>query len=122
MPSPKAVMVSWDDVRSFARQVRDGCIAHKPVGVYGQPRGGLCLAVMLSHALDVPMLASPCRGCLVVDDICDSGKTLLHVREAYDDSVTIATMYFVSGALVTPDMWAFRKAPDSWVVFPWETV
>lgn len=122
MTGQETVTPSWDDVRGFVRQVCERTRDDRPVGVYGPPRGGLCLAVMVSHVLGIPMLMAPCRGCLVIDDICDSGKTLLHIRESYGDSVKIATMYFVDGALVVPDIWARKKAPDVWVVFPWETL
>ena len=50
-------------------------------GVYGLPRGGLVPAVMLSHKLNLPLLMAPCRGCIVVDDIADTGTTLQHYRD-----------------------------------------
>ena len=41
-------------------------------GVYGVPRGGLVLAVCLSHRLGIPLLEQPQAGCLVVDDIYET--------------------------------------------------
>lgn len=52
--------------------------------VYGIPRGGLVIAVCLSHRLRIPLvpdeqaLYGVCNNLntLIVDDICDTGKTL----------------------------------------------
>lgn len=107
---------SWHDVEKFvkacAKEFGEVC------GVYAPPRGGLCLGVMLSHAMGVPMLLAPCDGCLIVDDICDGGLTLQHFRETLD--CKIATMYYVDGATVTPDYWMYQKVRGDWVLFPWE--
>lgn len=107
---------TWDDIEDFVNAVAEWC--GDPVGVYGPPRGGLVFAVMLSHKLHVPMLMAPCKGCLIVDDICDTGDTMKHYRDSLD--CKIATMYFVEGACVTPDMWMMEKERGQWVVFPWE--
>lgn len=45
-------------------------------GVYGIPRGGIPVAMALSEELKIPLLSDPIPGCLVVDDVVDSGKTL----------------------------------------------
>ena len=74
------VYVSWQAVDNFV-DIVDNFIRNKHpdcTGVYGIPRGGLVFAVMLSHKLSIPMLMSPVPGCLIVDDICDSGESLLH--------------------------------------------
>ena len=46
--------------------------------IYGVPRGGLVVAVALSHLLDLPMITDVglvSSSTLVVDDISDSGTT-----------------------------------------------
>lgn len=115
--------VTWHDVDRFVYNVT----YEYPniTGVYGLPRGGLTLAVMISHRLDVPMLASPCKGCLIVDDICDSGESLLHfVNNSSDPDASndyiIATMYYKENKLnIVPDYYQYEKG-DKWIVFPWE--
>lgn len=90
--------------------------SHKKVtGVYGLPRGGLVLAVMLSHRLHVPLLGAPTQDCVIVDDLSDSGQTLWPFRERY----TILTMHCKMGSLVVPNAY-FKLKPDAWVVYPWE--
>ena len=50
-------------------------------GIYGIPRGGLCLAVALSHKLNLELLKEPKNNILIVDDIYDSGKTLQRYKD-----------------------------------------
>lgn len=87
-------------------------------GVYGEPRGGLPLAVALSHRMRLPMLDRPRPEALWVDDIVDSGKALRAVTRAA--SPHTAALYWRNGAAVSPDVWAFDCQPGEWLVFPWE--
>ena len=114
--------VTWEDVEGFVDHVVDN--VDNITGVYGLPRGGLVLAVMLSHRLHVPMLMSPTPGCLIVDDICDSGESLLHyVKNSSGEGTNqyrIATMFYKPNRLgITPDIWGAEK-DNKWIVFPWE--
>src|SRR3989338_8218035 len=85
-------------------------------GVWGPPRGGLPLAVMLSHALNFPFLHRPhSKKTLIVDDIADTGKTL----KRYSGKNFIATIYYHSQSLFIPDIWMRRKG-RKWIIFPWE--
>ena len=129
---PEKEFVTWEEVESFVNLVADyvkNSSSYKkyPVtGVYGLPRGGLVLAVMLSHKLNIPILTAPACGCVIVDDICDSGESLLHyVKDTSgidpkDKAYTIATMYYKENDLgIEPDIWASWKG-NKWIVFPWE--
>lgn len=88
-------------------------------GVYGLPRGGLVPAVMLSHRLNLPLLMAPCEGCLVVDDIADTGTTLQHYREK---GWEIAVIWYKPQSKVVPDFYAVKETRKKmgWIVFPWE--
>lgn len=86
--------------------------------VYGIPRGGLIVAVALCHRLDLPLLTDAGKigpDTLVVDDICDSGKTLL----PYVGKCTTAALHVVPGACVRPDFFVRVRVSD-WVIYPWE--
>ena len=48
---------------------------HKYSGIYGVPKGGWPLAIALSNAMNIPLSAKVHSGCLIVDDIIDSGAT-----------------------------------------------
>jgi len=122
----KKEYVTWKAVDQFIDKLvekYEGVILR---GVYGLPRGGLIFAVMISHRLHIPMLSAPCPDCLIVDDICDTGESLLHYIK--DSSAldkprwNIATMYYKENALgIKPDFYMFDKE-DKWVVFPWEDI
>lgn len=116
--------ISWMQVEDFVNQIVTRYKDTKISGVYGLPRGGLVLAVMVSHRLHVPMLNAPCENCIVIDDICDSGESLLHYSKnssSFDKPLYhIITMYYKENTLhIVPEMYGYTKT-DSWIVFPWE--
>lgn len=86
--------------------------------LYGIPRGGQVVAVYLSHMSGVPVTATVGRCTLVVDDIADTGKTLLPYDEA---GFSIATLYYCKDSLVVPAKWVYKKG-GQFIQFPWETV
>ena len=117
------VFVTWNDLENFT----DSLIKYikeknlKFSGVYGIPRGGLIIATLLSYKLDIPLLLNAAKDCIIVDDIADSGRTLLHYtnNDTQFNKYFIATMYYCDRSLVKPDYYLYNKQ-DKWVVFPWE--
>lgn len=93
----------------------------KPTGVYGPPRGGLVFATLLSYKLNIPLLLNAAEGCVIIDDIADSGRTLLHFTEndTQFNKYYITTMYYHERSLVKPTFYLHEKKND-WVVFPYE--
>ena len=91
-------------------------LRHTFDGIWGPPRGGLPLAVVLSHALDIPLLLAPAsERTLVVDDIADTGKTL----EPCAKKNMIVTLFYHRQSVVIPHIW-MREKTDKFIVFPWE--
>ena len=109
-------MLDWDEFNSCIKRITHACKANQFSGVYGFPRGGLCLAVAMSHSLKIPFLEELRAGCLVVDDVYETGKTLNQILEVPD----ITT--FVWHSKVTPQWWNAVEVSDrdEWLVFPWE--
>lgn len=102
--------VTWESVRAFIKELTTEYKNIKFSGVYGLPRGGLILAVMLSHSLHIPLLAAPDKECLIVDDICDSGESLLHyIKNSSENNCKkckkVVTMYCSPNSAVTPDLY-----------------
>jgi hypoxanthine phosphoribosyltransferase len=112
--------LTWPDMelfRAFAATIdHQGC-----TGVYGAPRGGLPLAVLLSHWLGLPLLDRPSSSMLWVDDIVDSGQTLARSRTDFPSARFLAwvtrTRQDGLDAFLTL---AGTVHAEAWVVFPWE--
>ena len=68
--------LDWKEFDECVYSISKQCRNKSFVGVYGFPRGGLCLAVALSHSLCLPLLDEPKNNSLIVDDIYDTGYTL----------------------------------------------
>ena len=88
------------------------------LGVYGVPRGGLCLAVSLSHRLNLPLLLQPAPGMLCVDDIADSGSTMWRLMMEFPGSIFAV---WVKRQTADLDLYHATVEPSKdWILFPWE--
>jgi len=115
----KKVIISWQMVdkmiAKLVKDIKDSGI--KFDGIYGVPRGGLPLAVMLSYRLNIPVLLYPTKNTLVVDDISDNGFTLQRMKNK-----KIATLYSTDWTIAKPNWFVEKKkSKDDWLIFPWET-
>ena len=107
---------NWSDLDKATQLAANKYKEKTFCGVYGIPRGGLCVAVKLSHLLNIPLLDLPQDGCLIVDDIYDSGKTL----EKYKNYKNAT--YFVLISKKDPtwfDSYITMKNKE-WIIFAWE--
>ena len=117
------INVTWKDVEDYINKLEKHLkeINLSPSGVYGIPRGGLILATLVSYKLDIPLLTAPCNNCIVIDDIADSGRTLLHYtsNDTQFNKYYITTMFYHNRSLVKPNFYVFEKIKE-WINFPWE--
>jgi hypoxanthine phosphoribosyltransferase len=94
--------------------------------IYGIPRGGLVIAVIMSHKLNVPIYAEDYvfyakERILFVDDIADTGTTLESYKKlAIAENAKFATIHKKVNSRFIPDY--YYKETDKWIVYPWETV
>jgi len=113
----KNIYMSWEDFDIACKQIADQCKAVAGLkAVFGIPRGGLVVAVRLSHLLNLPLTFLPASSSLITDDIADTGRTLL----PFSHMIT-ATLYYNPRSKVEPTFWVFRKT-IGWIVFPWEVL
>ena len=86
-------------------------------GVFGVPRGGLCLAVALSHALERPLLLEPAADALIVDDVYETGQTLESLRAQFPSA-----SFAVWVSKRSPCWWYAAEVTQDqeWLLFPWE--
>ena len=124
------IFLSWDDIKNVVEKVVEkiGDLKEKPFYLYGIPRGGLIPATWISHKTGIKYQqinssqiskTADLSHILVIDDICDSGKTLKEIRENYP-KIQIACLYYKKTASETPDIYG-EIVGDEWLVFPWES-
>ena len=110
--------LNWIEFDQCVYSIYKKCKNKKFEGVYGFPRGGLCLAVALSHSLVLPLLDKPKQNSLIVDDIYDTGHTLEKIKNIKGSE----THVWVSKK--KPLWWnSHRYIKDNeWIIFPWESI
>ena len=114
----KEIIITWEEVGKMidelALKIKKS--GEKIDGVFGVPRGGLPLAVILSYKMDIPVLLYPTENTLVVDDISDNGYTLQRLKNK-----KIATIYTTDWTITQPNWFIEKKlSKEHWLVFPWE--
>ena len=133
--SKPLLKMSWNDfdqaVLSLTEQIeKEG----KPDIVVGIPRGGLPLAVTLSHQLEVPLFI-PSYGhsyatisdkdILIVDDISDTGQEMRQQLKYADqfECHQVRTLVLIEreGTIQpTTYKWKHVTKDEGWIIFPWE--
>jgi|SRR3972149_5789967 len=84
--------------------------------VYGIPRGGLMIALRLSHLLDIQLITEPHirNDTLIVEDIIDTGKSMVR-------STFTASLIYNPKSIYKPTFYAVEKLDDRYIIFPWES-
>ena len=107
---------TWSEFDKSVDYIANKCETLKFSGIYGIPRGGLCLAVALSHKLNIQLIEKPLKNSLIVDDIFDTGVTLSNFKNIEGAN------FFVLVSKKKPIWWntvtlSYKK---EWIIFPWE--
>ena len=107
---------SWNEFDKGVDHIANQCKLLKLSGIYGVPRGGLCLAVALSHKLNIKLIEQPIKNSLIVDDVFETGITLNNFKNIEGAN------FFVLVSKKKPIWWNTVTLTYSkeWIVFPWE--
>ena len=107
---------TWGQFDNAVEDIASKCRFLEFSGIYGVPRGGLCLAVALSHKLKINLISEPKKNSLIVDDVYETGITLNNFKD-----IEGAT-FFVLFSKIKPIWWntVFVSKKSQWIVFPWE--
>ena len=107
---------TWSEFDKSVEHIANKCKFLEFSGIYGIPRGGLCLAVALSHKLKINLISEPKKNSLIVDDVYESGMTLNTFRNIE------GAMFFVLFSKIKPTWWnsVHISEKKQWIVFPWE--
>jgi len=122
------VYLSWNwvdqQVMTLGETIKDS--VSEFIYVTGIPRGGLIPGAYLSHYLGLKYIPyneakqlpiSLRNQVLVIDDICDSGITLLEAVELGFQTAALALRY---SSPYIPEFYSEKIKDDRWLVFPWE--
>lgn len=126
------IVLTWEQIDDACGRLARLLRNPKPSAIVAVLRGGLVPATILSYALGAPIVDvvdprrsstyRPGRDLLVVDDVCDTGATLEHLR-SYFPNARFAALYtkpigealcsFVVHPFIIP------VPQDTWITFPW---
>ncbi len=62
---------TWEEFDKSVEYIAKKCKFLEFSGIYGVPRGGLCLAVALSHKLKINLISEPIKNSLKIEKIND---------------------------------------------------
>ena len=115
--------VSWqqydDDVHLLAERIKKSTVELHCI--HAIPRGGMVVAVHLSHLLKLPLTENPYGTFLVVDDVSDTGSTLQEFTgKRFGRKCVLATLYIKEGTTVVPTFFTRSFKKDEWIEYPWE--
>ena len=107
---------TWSEFDKSVEHIANKCKFLEFSGIYGVPRGGLCLAVALSHKLKINLISEPIKNSLIVDDVYETGITLKTFKDIE------GAMFFVLFSKIKPTWWntVYISEKREWIVFPWE--
>lgn len=146
-------VLDWNDVAALSRALAAELVATRFDTLLAVSRGGLVPAAMLAQLLgmrDVSLASVASyegeergdalvfyhfprpedlagRRVLVVDDVWDSGRTAVAVRDrvrAAGGRPTLAVLHFKPDSSVFPGQEPehFVESTDAWIVYPWEAL
>ncbi len=140
--------VSWNEYHTLAQTLADAILAKKiPYDeIVAISRGGLALGHLLTDLLRIPISTISIQSytdiqaqgeltivlplqksiqdkrVLLVDDVADSGKTLIraveHLNESHPQEVATVTMFYKPHSTFKPDF--FAAETTKWILFPYE--
>lgn len=139
----KTFPVSWWELHRDAKALAWRLIADGPFkGVVAVTRGGMVPACIVARELEIRLIDTICiasyddrsqgelqvlksvegdgEGWLIVDDLVDTGKTALKVRELLPKA-HFATVYAKPAGRPTVDSFITEVSQDTWILFPWDT-
>lgn len=125
--------VKWWEVRAYISDLIDRLKEDEYFhledcpGIFTFPRGGLILATLLSYQINKPILMNPEPGCIIIDDIIDTGITMKKYSDLMNDKNYFITAMFMKDTQLEEkseyqcycDFFRYEKN-DEWIVYPWE--
>jgi adenine/guanine phosphoribosyltransferase-like PRPP-binding protein len=142
-PYRKTYPITWEQLHRDARALSWRLVAQGPwKGIIAITRGGLVPAAIVARELEIRLIDTVCiasyngrtqgglevlksvsgsgDGCLLVDDLVDTGKTAKTVRELIPKA-HFATIYAKPAGRPLVDTFMTEVSQDTWILFPWDS-
>lgn len=112
--------LTWQDFDDAVQTMANYFKGRHIKAIYGQPRGGMPIAVALSHATKIPLLhyngGYNHPHTLWVDDIIDTKKTFNDIESAFGHKAC----WIAREKAQYMEYFAVDTMQSDWIVFPWE--
>ncbi|WP_243310405.1 MULTISPECIES: xanthine phosphoribosyltransferase [Fundidesulfovibrio] len=136
--------VSWEQLQRDCRALSWRLMSLGPwKGIYAITKGGLIPAAIIARELDIRLIDTICvasyegqvqgegvrvlkgvqgdgEGWLLVDDLVDTGRTAVAVREMLPKA-HFATVYAKPEGRPLVDTFITEVSQDTWILFPWDS-
>ncbi|MBU1235048.1 MAG: hypothetical protein KKC77_19345 [Proteobacteria bacterium] len=113
--------ITWEEFGSLIDKLVKKISSDKITGVYGVPNNGVIVAGVLAKKLGVKHLLTDDDiefSTLIVDDISDSGETLMHIKMRYITNET-ATLHIRNTSKYRPNYFV-EEINEEWIQYPFE--
>lgn len=107
------ITITYQEIEHRAREIVSRWAGEGLTSVWGVPRGGCVPAALVASGLRLPLVQEPTDGTLVIDDLVDSGRTMLRFAGWPTDALFRKPHSPIAAA-------PSASLIDAWVVFPWE--
>lgn len=123
--------ITWADVEEGVRHIFSNLPDLNDFdGIAAPARGGLVPGTMLSHLTNLPLLTFDpklptlpvdlyTKRYILIDEICDTGDTLIELTARTRNHLTCALYKRHSSKYEPNVVWRYVEH-DDWLVFPWE--
>lgn len=142
---PTDLPVSWVDIHLSAKKLSSTLLQSGQTWsrLIAVTRGGMVPACLVARDLDIRVIDTVSvksydhqsqsaaqvlkhpdkigsgKGCLIIDDLADTGNTFRALRSNFPDA-TYACLYVKPQGKPTADFYATEVTQDTWIYFPWE--
>ncbi|MDY0029600.1 MAG: xanthine phosphoribosyltransferase [Pseudobdellovibrionaceae bacterium] len=142
---PIDLPVSWQEIHCLSKKLTSKLRASGQSWntVIAVTRGGMVPACLVARDLDIRVIETVCvesyahqdqseakilyapqnlgtgKGCLIVDDLSDTGNTFKALRKAYPDATYVCLHVKPKGKPLA-DFYADETTQDTWIYLPWE--
>lgn len=116
----RIVECTWSEFTQLIEALAKKIASDKYKNIYGIPRAGLIVAAMLAYRLNLPVIESEhiTKDTLIVDEIADSGKTLISMQEKY--GCDTAVLHKRLKTVAKPTYFIELLESDDWIKYPYE--